>query len=88
MARAGRSEGTRNEILRSAGEEFARYSLESARLERIMSRINLTTGAFYFHFESKDALARTLVDTNFGSSRRLVGHLRANGARVESRIVV
>ncbi|CAG9001134.1 MAG: hypothetical protein CENE_03151 [Candidatus Celerinatantimonas neptuna] len=47
---------TRSKILRSASSLFARYGFDKISIGQIMKDANLTHGAFYAHFESKEAL--------------------------------
>jgi TetR/AcrR family transcriptional repressor of uid operon len=52
-----RSRRTRKRILEHAAAVFARDGYQGASLNRIVRESGLTKGAFYFHFESKEALA-------------------------------
>lgn len=52
-----RGEGTRRRILEVAAEAFARDGYAGASLNEVIRATGLTKGAFYFHFESKEALA-------------------------------
>lgn len=47
---------TRSKIMRSASSLFARYGFDKISIGQIMKDANLTHGAFYAHFESKEAL--------------------------------
>lgn len=51
-----RREETVNRIKESAVQEFLEKGYEKANLRSICKRANVTTGAFYFSFESKEAL--------------------------------
>lgn len=51
-----RREETINRIKESAIQEFLEKGYEKANLRSICKRANVTTGAFYFSFESKEAL--------------------------------
>ncbi len=51
-----RREETINRIKESAVQEFLEKGYEKANLRSICKRANVTTGAFYFSFESKEAL--------------------------------
>ena len=48
-----RREETVNRIKESAVQEFLEKGYEKANLRSICKRANVTTGAFYFSFESK-----------------------------------
>lgn len=54
----------------SARREFARHGIVKARIEDITAACGLSKGAFYLHFESKEALFRelcTVLETEFGA---------------------
>ncbi|MFL5309915.1 MAG: helix-turn-helix domain-containing protein, partial [Myxococcales bacterium] len=48
-------------LVASARAEFARRGLRGARIEDITAACGLSKGAFYLHFESKEALFGELV---------------------------
>ncbi|GGY71321.1 MULTISPECIES: ScbR family autoregulator-binding transcription factor [Streptomyces] len=56
-----RSARTREAILRAGAEVFAEVGFAGASVNKIARRANLTLGALYFHFESKEQLAREIV---------------------------
>ena len=62
MARQARAEITRDAVLAGAAEVFLRLGYANASLNEIMAHSNVTKGALYFHFGSKEELARTVVD--------------------------
>lgn len=47
---------TRARILKSATELFFRYGFQKVSISQIMKEARMTHGAFYAHFESKEAL--------------------------------
>jgi TetR/AcrR family transcriptional repressor of nem operon len=47
---------TRARILKSATELFFRYGFQKVSINQIMKEARMTHGAFYAHFESKEAL--------------------------------
>ena len=49
-------------LVAAARAEFARRGLVGARIEDITAACNLSKGAFYLHFQSKEALLGELVD--------------------------
>ena len=57
-----RSEGTRRQILDAAAAAFARDGYAATSLNDVIRQSELTKGAFYFHFPSKEALALAVVD--------------------------
>ena len=52
----------RSALLAAARREFVRSGIQKARIEDITPASGLSKGAFYLHFESKEALFRVLVD--------------------------
>jgi AcrR family transcriptional regulator len=52
----------RSALLAAARQEFLKHGLLGARIEDITSACNLSKGAFYLHFETKEALFRELVE--------------------------
>ncbi|MFF4188595.1 ScbR family autoregulator-binding transcription factor [Streptomyces sp. NPDC001691] len=57
-----RSARTRAAIVRAGAEVFAEMGFAAASVNKIARRANLTLGALYFHFESKEQLAREIVE--------------------------
>src|SRR5437762_13262923 len=57
-------------LVTAARAEFARKGLRGARVEDITSACGLSKGAFYLHFESKEALFGELVEKFFGEITR------------------
>src|SRR5438105_6473105 len=51
----------REALIAAARAEFARRGLRGARIEDITAACGLSKGAFYLHFESKEALFALLV---------------------------
>lgn len=56
---------TRQRILDSASAVFAEKGFSEASLNDIAERAYVTTGAFYYHFDSKDAVATALVEQSW-----------------------
>ncbi|MFE9553966.1 ScbR family autoregulator-binding transcription factor [Streptomyces sp. NPDC006692] len=52
---------TRNTILRAAAEVFDECGFSGASVAKITKRAKVTQGAVYFHFESKEGLARAVM---------------------------
>lgn len=57
-----RSIQTREAILRAAAEVFDEYGYTGASINRILERAGTTAGAMYFHFKSKEDLARAVMN--------------------------
>jgi AcrR family transcriptional regulator len=66
MARRPRP-GAHEALLDAAREEFARVGLERARVEDIARRAGISKGAFYLHFETKDAAFREMLQRFLGA---------------------
>lgn len=62
MPRQDRAERTRNVILDAAAEAFEARGFAGASLSDILARAGVTKGALYFHFASKEELAKALVE--------------------------
>lgn len=66
-ARAGRAkpqpraQATRQAILTAAAEHFARNGYHATSLDSVLADSGGTKGALYFHFVSKEALARAVI---------------------------
>jgi len=57
-----RSKVTRENITRSASECFAKIGYHETDVDEICKRANLTKGAFYYHFSSKQDLFLEILD--------------------------
>src|SRR5437588_4713766 len=56
-----RARATRQAILTATAEHFARNGYHATSLDSVLADSGGTKGALYFHFASKDALARAVV---------------------------
>jgi AcrR family transcriptional regulator len=54
---------TRESLLRAAAEVFDEFGYSGASINRILKRAGLTAGALYFHFDSKEDLARAVMNS-------------------------
>jgi TetR/AcrR family transcriptional repressor of nem operon len=54
-------EATRQRIIETAGRRFKQDGIDGSGIATLMGDAGLTNGAFYAHFESKDALVATVV---------------------------
>ncbi|MFF2805662.1 ScbR family autoregulator-binding transcription factor [Streptomyces sp. NPDC058000] len=52
---------TREAILRAAAEVFDEYGFSGASVAKITKRAKVTQGSVYFHFDSKEGLARAVM---------------------------
>lgn len=55
-------EGTRERLLQAAYQEVRRSGFQSAGINTILAATNVTKGALYHHFGSKEALGYAIVD--------------------------
>ncbi|QEM81797.1 MULTISPECIES: TetR/AcrR family transcriptional regulator [Halomonas] len=60
---------SRERILTSATELFCRYGFNKVSIGQIMKLAKMTHGAFYAHFESKEALYRASISETLKHSR-------------------
>jgi AcrR family transcriptional regulator len=61
MAQQERARRTRAAIVEAAAAEFARRGYAAASVNTILEGSNATKGAMYFHFQSKEDLARAVL---------------------------
>lgn len=62
-AKQERAVQTRKTLLLAAAEVFDEFGYAGASVNRILKRAGLTAGALYFHFESKEGLARAVMNS-------------------------
>ena len=63
-------EGTRERLLQAAFREIHRSGFQSAGIDRILAATNVTKGALYYHFESKEALGYAVVEEKIATLTR------------------
>jgi AcrR family transcriptional regulator len=76
MVRQARSEATRRKIIDSAVDLINEIGYPAAGLGDIIERAELTKGALYYHFDSKEALATAIIEEG---SESLFGAFREAG---------
>lgn len=62
MAQQARAVVTRAAIIDGAAAVFQRHGYGSTSLADVCAEAGVTKGALYFHFDSKEALARAIID--------------------------
>ena len=72
-----RADTTRHRLIAAASHQFARRSYSMVSLDDILAAAELTKGAMYFHFPSKQALALAIIDDLNEMSRAAVAELLA-----------
>src|SRR5246500_4400839 len=55
-------ERTRDRLLQAAFREIHRSGFQSAGIDTILAATNVTKGALYYHFESKEALGYAIIE--------------------------
>ncbi|NEA34977.1 ScbR family autoregulator-binding transcription factor [Streptomyces sp. SID13031] len=61
VVKQARAERTRAAVLLGAAEVFAEHGFSGASVMKIADRAGVTLGGVYFHFRSKEELARAIV---------------------------
>jgi AcrR family transcriptional regulator len=62
MVRQARSEATRRKIIVAAVDLFSEIGYPATGLGDIIDRAELTKGALYYHFDSKESLATAIIE--------------------------
>ncbi|MFI1163560.1 ScbR family autoregulator-binding transcription factor [Streptomyces sp. NPDC020801] len=62
MAKQERAIRTRRAILEAAGAVFDEHGYTSTTISMVLERADVTKGALYFHFPSKESLAQAVLD--------------------------
>jgi AcrR family transcriptional regulator len=62
MALQARAEATRSRIIESAVDLFGELGYGETGLADILARASVSKGAFYYHFDSKEAVAEAIID--------------------------
>src|ERR1700746_3649173 len=55
-------ERTRERLLQAAFREVHKVGFQSAGIDTILAATNVTKGALYYHFESKEALGHAIIE--------------------------
>jgi len=77
MVRQARSEATRKKIIDAAVDLFTQVGYQATGLGDIIERAELTKGALYYHFDSKEALATAIIEE--GADRALTAFRTIGG---------
>ena len=72
---SGRADTTRQRLIAAASHQFAHRPYSMVSLDDILAEAELTKGAMYFHFPSKQALAVAIVENLAEMSRTAVTEL-------------
>ena len=79
MAKQVRAELTRVVIIRAAAETFDRFGYAGTSLSDITASAGLTKGSLYFHFTSKEDLARAVIEEQHARAMVLTDQLLEQG---------
>lgn len=71
-------ENTRKSLIASALELFERRGFDRTSVQEIADQANLTKGAFYHHFESKDDLLRHIQEEYLEAQLAIVAQIEAD----------
>lgn len=69
-ARQARAEVTRRRIIDAAIDLFAESGYGGTGLAEILKRADVTKGAFYYHFASKEALAAVIIEDSSATAAK------------------
>jgi AcrR family transcriptional regulator len=87
MVRQPRSEATRRKIINAAVELFSEVGYAATGLSDITERVDVTKGALYHHFESKESLARAIIEEGADRIARVCRpHLESSSPALDSMI--
>ncbi|MYT32032.1 MULTISPECIES: ScbR family autoregulator-binding transcription factor [unclassified Streptomyces] len=67
---------TREKLFRAGAEVFDEFGYSGAGINKILERAGVTTSALYFHFESKEGLAKAVMNAQ---PQAVEGMLRSEG---------
>jgi len=81
------SEATRRSLLEAAAHLFDERGYAGTSISAIGRRSGLTSGAIYFHYSSKDNLARAVVEEHFASWPPLITRISAAPAPALDKII-
>lgn len=79
MVRQARSEATRQKIINAAVDLFGDVGYSETGLGEIIERAQMTKGALYYHFDSKEHLAAAIIEEGAASVVNAFGEV-ANSA--------
>lgn len=80
MVRQARSEATRRKIIASAVKLFNENGYPATGLGDIIERAEMTKGALYYHFDSKEALATSIIEESGARLAKAFGTIAASPA--------
>ncbi|PTR27605.1 TetR family transcriptional regulator [Rhodococcus sp. OK519] len=88
MVRQARAVATRQQIITGAARMFEQSGFEGASLGDIVDGAGTTKGALYFHFRSKDELARVVIEEQHRTSITSLHSISETGASALRQLVM
>lgn len=82
----GHKEATRRHVLDVASQRFRRDGVSASGIAGLMEAAGLTNGAFYTHFESKEALVREALGCALGEQHSQLEQDRQAGLDLEGAV--
>jgi len=73
-----RADSARAPLVRAAAQEFARKPYSLVNLDDVVAAVEVSRGAMYFHFPSKQALARAVIEESDKVGRAAASEVLAN----------
>lgn len=84
-----RSAATRQDIIDAAVDLFVKIGYGDTRLQDIVERAGVTTGAFYYHFDSKAVVAQAIMAQGWPKALKVIdGALHAPGRSGLERVIL
>jgi TetR/AcrR family transcriptional regulator, transcriptional repressor for nem operon len=79
------AERTRERLLQAAFREVHRSGFQSARIDAILAATNVTKGALYYHFQSKEVLGYAVVEEKIAklTHDRWLRPMRSEGEAID-----
>ncbi|MCX4665741.1 ScbR family autoregulator-binding transcription factor [Streptomyces sp. NBC_01381] len=74
-----RSARTRHRVLMGAAELFTERGFRHTSVKDVADRVEMTKGAVYFHYPTKEALAVAIVDEHYARWPKMFGEIRDEG---------
>lgn len=87
MVRQARSEATRRRIIEAAVDLFNDIGYPATNLGDIIERAEMTKGALYYHFDSKEALGTAIIEEGAANVFGAFGKVRESSAPALERII-
>jgi AcrR family transcriptional regulator len=78
--RQARSEATRRKIINAAVELFNEIGYSATGLGDVIERAEMTKGALYYHFDSKESLATAIIDEGTGAAMDAFDRIRESSS--------